>query len=120
MWDAEDAMLDAQEAIEEMKEDLREKLEELKQAYLNFEDRIVEALVAQRQAEIDELQEVYDLMSESNSSILSAIQEVISEQRALRELEEQKEDIESMQRRLAMLRQDTSGASDLEIMALEE
>ena len=120
MWDAEDAMLDAQEQIEEMKEDLREKLEELKQAYLNFEDRIVEALVAQRQAEIDELQEVYDLMSESNSSILSAIQDVISEQRALRELEEQKEDIESMQRRLAMLRQDTSGASDLEIMALEE
>ena len=48
MWDAEDAMLDAEEQIEEMKEDLREKLEELKQAYLDFEDRIVEALVAQR------------------------------------------------------------------------
>lgn len=120
MWDAEDAMLDAEEAIEEMKEDLREKLEELKQAYLDFEDRIVEALVAQRQAEIDELQEVYDLMSESNNSVLSAIQEVISEQRRLRELEEQKADIEEMQRRLAMLRQDTSGASDLEIKALEE
>lgn len=120
MWDAEDAMLDAEEQIEEMKEDLREKLEELKQAYLDFEDRIVEALVAQRQAEIDELQEVYDLMSESNNSILSAIQEVINEQRRLRELEEQKADIEEMQRRLAMLRQDTSGASDLEIKALEE
>lgn len=120
MWDAEDAMLDAEEQIEEMKEDLREKLEELKQAYLDFEDRIVEALVAQRQAEIDELQEVYDLMSESNNSVLSAIQEVISEQRRLRELEEQKADIEEMQRRLAMLRQDTSGASDLEIKALEE
>lgn len=120
MWDAEDAMLDAEEAIEEMKEDLREKLEELKQAYLDFEDRIVEALVAQRQAEIDELQEVYDLMSESNNSVLSAIQEVINEQRRLRELEEQKADIEEMQRRLAMLRQDTSGASDLEIKALEE
>lgn len=120
MWDAEDAMLDAEEQIEEMKEDLREKLEELKQAYLDFEDRIVEALVAQRQAEIDELQEVYDLMSESNNSVLSAIQEVINEQRRLRELEEQKADIEEMQRRLAMLRQDTSGASDLEIKALEE
>lgn len=120
MWDAEDAMLDAEEQIEEMKEDLREKLEELRQAYLDFEDRIVEALVAQRQAEIDELQEVYDLMSESNNSVLSAIQEVISEQRRLRELEEQKADIEEMQRRLAMLRQDTSGASDLEIKALEE
>ena len=120
MWDAEDAMLDAEEQIEEMKEDLHEKLEELRQAYLDFEDRIVEALVAQRQAEIDELQEVYDLMSESNNSVLSAIQEVISEQRRLRELEEQKADIEEMQRRLAMLRQDTSGASDLEIKALEE
>lgn len=120
MWDAEDAMLDAEEQIEEMKEDLREKLEELRQAYLDFEDRIVEALIAQRQAEIDELQEVYDLMSESNNSVLSAIQEVISEQRRLRELEEQKADIEEMQRRLAMLRQDTSGASDLEIKALEE
>lgn len=120
MWDAEDAMWDAEDQIEQMKEELRDKLEELKQAYLDFEDRIVEALVAQRQAEIDELQEVYDLMSESNSSVLSAIQEVISEQRRLRELEEQKANIEEMQRRLAMLRQDTSGASDLEIRALEE
>ena len=72
MWDAEDAMLDAEEQIEEMKEDLREKLEELKQAYLNFEDRIVEALVAQRQAEIDELQEVYDLMKKLREAIIKA------------------------------------------------
>lgn len=120
IWDAEDGADDAQDTLDDLKSDLQDMLDELKQAYLDFEERIRDAIVEARQQEIDQLQDTYDLLNETNSKILESIQDIINEQRKQREMDEARDDIEKQQRRLAILRQDTSGASDLEILQLEE
>lgn len=120
MWGAEDAIYDAEDKLDELKDSLEEMLEELKQAYLDFEEKIKEALIQQTQKQIDTLQDTYDIIADSNSKVLSSLQNIISEQRKARELEETRQDIEEKQRRLSLLRQDSSGANALDIMALEE
>jgi mitochondrial fission protein ELM1 len=103
-----------------MEDIIREIQERGKTEYVDFEQRIYDALVAADQAVIDNLSEINDSINDSNARLLDSIQTAIDEQRQARERDEQRNDIEEKQRRLALLRSDTSGAYALEIKALEE
>lgn len=111
---------ETQDTIEDMEDIIREIQERGKTEYVDFEQRIYDALVAKDQEVIDNLSEINDSINDSNARLLDSIQTAIDEQRQARERDEQRNDIEEKQRRLALLKSDTSGANALEIKALEE
>ena len=110
---AEDALWDIEDAVSEIKE-------RGKDEYFDLEETIKEALVSERQDEIDRLTEIGNAINESNSELLNSIQQSIDKQRQDRENARTEEELAEKQRRLAYLQQDTSGANALEIKKLQK
>ena len=108
------------EETESTIEDLDDKLYEInqrgKEQYLELEERVIDALVKQRQLEIDELQNISDKMNEMNSDIISNIQESIEMERQIRENTKKEEELSDLENRLEYLRRDTSGANQVAIL----
>ena len=106
IWDIEDEIEDlAQQAIDD---------------YLNFEDRVIDAIVDERQKEIDAFGELSDAIEDATNKVLDGMQKQIEAQRQMRENEKTEEELADKEARLAYLSRDTSGANQMEIMQLQE
>lgn len=114
------ALEDIEAEIIEIEQNQAELQQEYTDAYLSLEDRTVAALEKIRQDEIDTLQEGFDALTEAEEELADAISKSIDEMRQARENEKTEEDIAEKERRLAYLRQDTTGSNALEIKRLEE
>lgn len=115
-----DSMHEAQDAIEEIDDSIWEIEERGREEYMEFEDRVKEALVEVFQKEIDSLEEINNSINETNEKLIDSIQNSIDKIRQDRENEKTEEELGEKQRRLAYLEQDTSGANALEILELQE
>lgn len=117
-------LVDMYEETEDTLDEISDQVEELKNIgrdeYLDLEQRVYDAIVAAEQEMIDNLSETAELINESNTKLINSLQEAIDEERQARENERTEEDIQEKQRRLELLRRDTSGANALEILQLEE
>ena len=111
--EADDALLNIENQIEELKD-------RFEQEYIDFENRVLDALVKERQDEIDHLSNINDSIKDTNSKLLEAIQKGIAQQRQDRQNQKTEDEIAKKERRLAYLRQDTSKDNSLEILSLEE
>lgn len=112
------------EDIDTQIEDFQDKVTELQkegmQDYLDFEQKVYDAIVNQQQQLIDDYQNLSDKINDSNSKILDSIQRSIDLQRQIRDNTQTEEDINEKEARLAYLRQDTSNGNLMEIKQLEE
>jgi hypothetical protein len=111
--ESEDAIWAAEDQIEEIKD-------QNKQSYLELEERVYDAIVEREQKKIDEYQNLAEAIDEANNELLASVRESIDLERQIRDNTKKEEDIQEKENRLAYLRMDTSGASDLEIRKLEE
>ena len=115
---------DELEQIEDDTDDIKttqaERLREQLDQYAELESRVIEALVSEREKEIEAMENMNDIISEANSDLLDKIQTGIDDARNAREMEEAETDIQDMEQRLALMRSDTSGANALDILKLEE
>lgn len=111
--ETENEIIEIQNNQEELKRELIDN-------YLSFEDRVASALEAIDQKEIDSLQEEFDALNEAESSLADSISDSIDKMRQDRDNERTEEDIAEKERRLAYLRQDTTGSNALEVKQLEE
>ena len=104
--------------------EIEDKMEEFAQqvidSYLNFEDRVLDAVVTLYQKQIDEYSSLSDTIKESNEKIISNLQESITLSRQIRDNTKTEEEIADKEQRLAYLQRDTSGANDLEAMKLQK
>ena len=112
------------EQIEDDTDDIKttqaERLREQLDQYAELESRVIDALVSEREKEIEAMEKMNDVISETNSDLLDKIQTGIDDARNAREMEEAETDIQDMEQRLALMRSDTSGANALDILKLEE
>ena len=115
---------DELEQIEDDTDDIKttqaERLREQLDQYAELESRVIDALVSEREKEIEAMEKMNDVISEANSDLLDKIQTGIDDARNAREIEEAETDIQDMEQRLALMRSDTSGANALDILKLEE
>ena len=88
--------------------------------YLGLEERLTNALVNKRQEELDALREINDSINDAATDLMDAVQSNIDKMRQDRENEKTENEIAEKERRLAYLRQDTSGANAAEIKSLEK
>jgi hypothetical protein len=111
--EANDTLLDIDSSILDLRDSLID-------SYLELEDRTVAALETIRQNNIDEQQKINEAIDEASSDLMDAISKNIDKIRQDRENEKTEQSISDKETRLAYLRQDTTGAHDLEIKALEK
>lgn len=111
---------DTQETLEEMQDELEEIKERGKEEYLDFEQKVYDAIVERQQQLIDDFQDLSDDINDANSKILDDLQKSIELQRQIRDNTETEEDIADKEARLAYLQRDTSGANASEILRLQQ
>ncbi len=95
-------------------------LEESQQAYLDLEQKIIDILIEQHQKEIENTQKKYDALKKADNDYLEALRDNIDKRRKARDKEESYSDLAKKEKRLALLKRDTSGIYASEILALEE
>ena len=113
IYEAQTAILDSQDAI-------YEEMLQGKDEYLNLEEQVKEAIIDQRQKEIDKLSEINDSITDTNAKLIESMEAFISKERQARENDKTEEELSNKQRRLAYLQQDTSGANAKEILSLQK
>lgn len=104
--------------------DIEANTEELKNygkdEYADMEQRIWDAIVKQKQDELDELQEINDTIKDNAKDLADSFRESLEKERQARENAEKEKSIGDKEARLSYLRRDTTGANREEIMALEK
>lgn len=95
-------------------------LEEINNTIIDFENQVRDMVIEAYEEEIDKLEQIDSAINDANSKLIDSIQKSLDRFRKDRENEKTESDIEDKQRRLALLRADTSGANKGEIMALEK
>ena len=111
--DAEDKYYDALDAQTEL-------LEEIAQDMFDAEEKVLDILVDVREKEIERLENINDSINNGNDRLMKSIQKSIDKIRRDRDNKKTEETLAEKERRLAYLKQDTSGKNALEIKQLEE
>ena len=105
-------------------EDIRKQVKEIRlrgrEQYVEIENKILDALVWYYTEQIDELENIGNTIDDTNSKLISAIQDTISKQRQERQNQETEQSLSDKQRRIAYLQMDTSGANGTEILKLQD
>lgn len=111
--EADNAILDLEISIDDLEDEQRSE-------YIEAANKIKEALIQERQEQIDKLKEINSSINDTNSKILSAMQDQLADARQARDNAKTEEELADKQRRLAYLQQDASGANAMEIMKLQK
>lgn len=118
--EVQDRIDKADDALKDIENDIQDLRERFIEEYTSFEKRILEALVNERQKQIDELSDINDSIKDTNSNLFDAIQKSIDKQRQDRDNQKTEDEIAKKERRLAFLRQDTSTDNTVAIKELEK
>ena len=113
MDDAEDAIADIKNQIQELENIWRD-------TYVDFEKRVLDAVVKSYQEVIDDYGELNDTLTKTNQEILEAIQQELDLERQIRDNTKTEDDISQKESRLAYLQRDTTGANQAEILKLQK
>ena len=120
MEDVQGKIDDAESTIWDIKQQIKELQDRYLQKYLDFQSRVMDALVAQYQATIDNLSELNDTLNDNNSNILESIQKEIDLERQIRDNTDTEKQIADLESRIAFLQRDTSNANEVEIRTLQK
>lgn len=116
----QDAMDDAEDSLDDIIDEIQDLKDEGKDEYSSFEQKVMDAYIQREQEKIDALSDLDSNITDANSKLLSSIQSSLDKIRQERANQKAEEDLAEKERRLAYLRQDTSGANALEIKKLEK
>lgn len=118
--DNEKTIKSAEDAIESNTKAQKDVTKDAKSKTASFYNDIRDALVEERNKEIDALSQINESINEAQSALLDSMQKQIDEQRRARDNEKTEQSITDAEAKLAYLRQDTSGSNALEIAELEK
>jgi Mg2+ and Co2+ transporter CorA len=87
---------------------------------IELEKLVMDSIIEKQQEEIDKLSLLNDAITDANAKLIETLNSNLERIRQQRENEKKEEELGEKERRLAYLRQDTSGANRQEIKKLEE
>lgn len=127
MEDNKKRMEEAVDEIESAREqilELEKQQLELRTKYMEDEEEleqlVMDAIIEKQQEEIDELTAMSDAISEGNQKLIDALNDNLDKIREMRDNQDREEELAQKERRLAYLRQDTSGANRAQILDLQK
>lgn len=111
--DNNDKLKDRLDEAEQIRKDARDKV-------IDLQDKVVEVLKEKYQEEIDATKDKYSALEEADNDYLDALEEAIEKQRKLRDRENSYEDLAQKERKLALLKRDTSDTNQKNVLSLED
>lgn len=111
--DNNDKLKDRLDEAEQIRKDARDKV-------IDLQDKVVEVLKEKYQEEIDATKDKYSALEEADNDYLDALEEAIEKQRKLRDRENSYKDLAQKERKLALLKRDTSGTNQKNVLSLED
>lgn len=113
MDESDDAVRDIEAQIRQLENIWREQ-------FVDFEKRVLDALVKSYQRIIDNYSDLNDTVTRTNNDILTALQEEVALERQIRDNTKTEEAISDTEARLAFLRRDTTGGNQVQILAAQK
>ena len=115
-----DEIREAEDAVEDIEDELIDIQNRGQDQYRDLEDRVLDALIKRQQDLIDEQEETNKSLTDAKNELIDSIKTNIDKMRQDRKNEETETSLAEKERRLAYLRQDTTGSNALEIKKLEK
>ena len=113
-------MDESEENLDEISKQVKEIRFRGRDQYVEIENKIRDALIWYYTEQIDELEKIGETIEDTNSKLISSIQDTVAKQRQERQNQETEQNLSNKQRRLAYLQMDTSGANATEILKLQD
>lgn len=117
---AKDKVEDYSKALEENFKALEDYLKANYEAIMKVENKLIDARMAAEDKELEKVKEKYEAIKEENDKYLEDVQEMIDKEREIRDRADKEQDVKDKEKKLAMMRMDTSGIYASDIRALEE
>lgn len=111
---------DARDRLEELEKEQLELNTQYMEDQIELERLVMDSIIEKQQEEIDKLSLLNDAITDANAKLIETLNNNLEKIREQRENEKKEEELGEKERRLAYLRQDTSGANHQEIKKLEE
>lgn len=117
---AKDKVEDYNKALEENFKALEDYLKANYEAITKVEDKLIEARQAAEDKELEIIKNKYDTIKDENDKYLESIQEMVDKEREIRDRADRERDVKDKEKKLAMMKMDTSGIYASDIRALEK
>ena len=117
----------AQDKVEDYTKALEGNFKEL-ETFLNgtyenvkkVEDKLIEVRMAAEDKELEAVKDKYEAIKEENEKYLDSVRDMIDKERKIRDRANQEQDVKDKEKKLAMMKMDTSGIYAKDIQALEK
>lgn len=117
--EAQDTFVDYQSAAQDALKAVDELTTELRQQVVDREELLIESIKDAEDAELDAIKEKYDAIKEEQDNYLDNVKKMIDKERDMRDRADRQQDIKDKEKKLAMMRMDTSGIYRSQIQDLE-
>lgn len=117
---AKDKVEDYSKALEENFKALEDYLKANYEAITKIEDKLIEVRQAAEDKELEAIKKKYETIKEENDKYLDSIQEMVDKEREIRDRADREQDVKDKEKKLAMMKMDTSGVYASDIRTLEE
>lgn len=107
-------------ALEENFKQLEEVMKKTYESITTLENKLIEVRKAAEDKELEAVKKKYDAIKEEDQKYLDSVRKTVDKEREIRDRSRQKEAVKDKERRLAMMRMDTSGVYASEIANLEK
>lgn len=115
-----DKLKQSEDELLKIEKEFQKQREEAVKNYASMEKTLADALKAQYEEEVNDLKDKYDAMKDADDDYLDALKDAIDRQRKLREQENSFEELAKKEKKLSLMRRDTSGANGVEVRNLED
>ena len=115
-----DKLKQSENEILKIEKEFQKQREEAVKNYASMEKTLADALKAQYEEEVNGLKDKYDAMKDADDDYLDALKDAIDRQKKLREQENSFEELAKKEKKLSLMRRDTSGANGVEVKNLED
>lgn len=119
-WGLQKEVYEAEKQKREYRKLWEEQKKEGLKKYVDIQENVISVLKEAAEEEVQITKDKYDALKEADDDYLDALEDAISKQRALRDMENQEEDLAQKQKKLSLMARDTSGANAKDIKSLEE
>ena len=118
--EAKDAIQETIDYYHELAEEYRDAHQDARDTFIDLINDLADVLIQIDEEALDRQKEYYDQLIEQDENYLDALRRNVEERRRIRDRENAYEDLAEKQRRLSLLKRDTSGVYANEIASLEK
>lgn len=115
-----DKVEDYTSALEDNFKALQDLLDKAYESIKTVEDKLIDVRQDQEDRQLKAVKDKYNAIKEEDNKYLESVRKTIEKERQIRDREDNDNDIRKKERKLAMMKMDTSGVYRNEIQALEE